>query len=88
MAMGIIVWIALGFVAGCIGSALVSKHGEGLPLGVALGIVGAVIGGVLCDAFGAAGVTEFNVWSLPVAVIGATAFLWGWHAIRRTVWHA
>lgn len=44
--------------------------------------VGAMVGGWLFDAAGAAGVTGFNIWSLMVAVIGAVAFLVVWHAIR------
>jgi uncharacterized membrane protein YeaQ/YmgE (transglycosylase-associated protein family) len=51
-------------------------------------MVGAVIGGWLFNAVGATGVTGFNVWSLLVAVVGAVAFLWIWHAIRRSVRHA
>ena len=87
MVMGVIGWIILGLFAGFIASKLMNKRGEGLPFYILLGIVGAVTGGWLFNATGAAGVTGFNVWSLLVAVIGAVALLWVWHAIRRSVSH-
>ncbi|MGA9868779.1 MAG: GlsB/YeaQ/YmgE family stress response membrane protein [Acetobacteraceae bacterium] len=50
-------------------------------------MVGAIIGGIIFNAFGAAGVTGFNLWSLLVAVIGAIVLLVIYHAIfgRRTL---
>jgi uncharacterized membrane protein YeaQ/YmgE (transglycosylase-associated protein family) len=54
-----------------------------IVLDIALGIVGAVIGGWLFRLFGMHGVTELNIYSLIVAVIGAVVFLVVYHAIRR-----
>ena len=88
MVMGVLGWIVLGLIAGYIASALVHNRGEGLPMDIVLGIVGAVIGGWLFNAFGAAGMTGFNVWSLLVAVVGAVVLLVVWHAIRRSKSHA
>jgi len=88
MVMSVIGWIVLGLIAGFIASKLVNKRGEGLPFDILLGIVGAVIGGWLFNAAGAAGVTGFNVWSLMVAVAGAVVFLVVWHAMRGAVSHA
>jgi uncharacterized membrane protein YeaQ/YmgE (transglycosylase-associated protein family) len=88
MVMGVIGWIVLGLIAGYIASTLVNNRGEGLPFNILLGIVGAVLGGWLFNAFGAAGVTGFNIWSLLVAVVGAVVLLWVWHAIRRSGRHA
>jgi uncharacterized membrane protein YeaQ/YmgE (transglycosylase-associated protein family) len=88
MVMGVIGWIVLGLIAGYIASMLVNKRGEGMPFDILLGIVGAVLGGLLFNAFGSSGVTGFNVWSLLVAVVGAVVFLGVWHAIRRSTWHA
>jgi uncharacterized membrane protein YeaQ/YmgE (transglycosylase-associated protein family) len=73
--MSIIAWIILGLVAGFIGSKIVNKTGEGLLLDILLGIVGAIVGGWLFTAFGAAGVTGFNLYSMIVAVIGAVVVL-------------
>jgi len=85
MVMSVIVWIVFGLIAGFIASKLVNNRGEGLPLDIVLGIVGAIAGGWLFNAFGAAGVTGFNVWSLMVAVIGAIVLLVVWHAIRGSI---
>ena len=75
--------IVLGLVAGFIGSKLVNKTGEGFFLDIMLGIVGAVVGGWLFSAFGAAGVTGVNVYSLLVAIVGSVVLLVAYHALRR-----
>jgi len=79
--MSIIVWMVLGLIAGFIASKLVNKSGEGMLLDILLGIVGAVIGGWLFNAFGMHGVTGLNVYSVAVAVIGATVFLVAYHSL-------
>ncbi len=85
--MSIIAWVILGLIAGFIGSKLVNKTGEGLILDIVLGIVGAVVGGFVFSAFGAAGVTGLNIYSLLVAVVGAVIVLFIYHAVvgRRTI---
>ena len=88
MIAGLIGWIVFGGIAGYFASTLLNKSGEGLPFDIMLGILGAVIGGWLFSAAGAAGVTGFNVWSLLVAVLGAVVFLMAWHAIGRSARHA
>ena len=87
MVMGVLGWIALGFLAGFIASKLVNNRDQGLPFDILLGIVGAVIGDWLFNAAGATGMTGFNVWSLLVAVLGAVVLLVVWHAIRRSMSH-
>jgi uncharacterized membrane protein YeaQ/YmgE (transglycosylase-associated protein family) len=84
--MSIIVWIVLGLIAGFIASKIVNREGEGFLLDIVLGIIGALVGGFLFNAFGAVGVTGFNLWSLLVAVVGAVVVLVIYHAIvgRRT----
>ena len=79
--MTIIGWIILGLLAGFIASKIVNKTGEGAVLDIVLGIVGAVVGGLLFNAIGDAGVTGFNVWSLFVAVIGAVVLLGLYHLV-------
>jgi uncharacterized membrane protein YeaQ/YmgE (transglycosylase-associated protein family) len=81
--MSFLAWIVLGLVAGFIGSKIVNKTGEGILLDIVLGIVGAVVGGWLFNAFGGAGVTGLNLYSLLVAVVGAVVLLVVYHAIRR-----
>ena len=79
--MSIIGWIVLGLIAGFIASKVVNKTGEGLVLDIVLGIVGAVVGGWLFAAFGAAGVTGFNLYSMLVASIGAIVVLVVYHLV-------
>ena len=79
--MSIIAWIVLGLIAGFIGSKIVNKRGDGLVRDILLGIIGAVVGGWLFHAFGAAGVTGLNLYSMLVAVIGAIVVLVIYHAI-------
>jgi uncharacterized membrane protein YeaQ/YmgE (transglycosylase-associated protein family) len=81
--MSILAWVILGLIAGFIGSKLVNKRGEGLFLDIVLGVIGAVVGGWVFNAFGAAGVSGLNIYSLVVAVIGAVLVLVIYHAIRR-----
>jgi uncharacterized membrane protein YeaQ/YmgE (transglycosylase-associated protein family) len=83
--MSFLAWIVLGLLAGFIGSKIVNKQGEGMLLDILLGIVGAIVGGVLFNAFGTSGVTGLNLYSLFVAVIGAIVLLFAYHAIRRAV---
>jgi uncharacterized membrane protein YeaQ/YmgE (transglycosylase-associated protein family) len=52
-------------------------------LDIVLGIVGAVVGGWLFNTFGMSGVTGLNIYSLVVAVVGATVFLVVYHALTR-----
>ena len=69
--MSLLAWIILGLVAGFIASKVINRTGEGVILDIALGIVGAVVGGLLFNVLGMAGVTGFNLYSLLVAVVGA-----------------
>ena len=58
--MSIIGWLVLGLIAGFIASKIVNRKGEGFLLDIVLGIVGALVGGFIFNAFGAAGVTGFR----------------------------
>jgi uncharacterized membrane protein YeaQ/YmgE (transglycosylase-associated protein family) len=81
--MSIIAWLVLGLIAGFIASKLVNKSGEGLILDIVLGIVGALVGGFLFSALGAAPVTGVNIYSIFVAVIGAVVVLFVYHTLVR-----
>jgi len=80
--MSILAWIVLGLIAGFVASKIINKRGEGLLLDIILGIIGALVGGWLFHAFGAAGVTGLNLYSLLVAVVGAVVVLVIYHAVR------
>jgi len=78
--MSVVVWMLFGLVAGFIASKLMDSTGAGVFLDISLGIVGAVLGGLLFNQVGAAGMTGFNLWSLFVAVCGASLILFVYHA--------
>lgn len=80
--MGILLWIVFGALAGWIASMIVRTE-QGLLLDIVVGIIGAVIGGFIFRAFGAAGVSGFNIYSLLVAILGAIVLLWIVKAVRR-----
>jgi uncharacterized membrane protein YeaQ/YmgE (transglycosylase-associated protein family) len=79
--MNVFAWIILGLIAGFIGSKIVNKSGQGMIMDIALGVVGAIVGGVIFNFFGAAGVTGLNIWSLLVSIIGAIVVLWVYHMV-------
>jgi len=79
--MSIIGWIILGLIAVFIASKIVNKTGQGLILDIVLGVVGAIVGGFIFSAFGASGVTGFNLYSMVVAIIGAVVVLLIYHAV-------
>jgi uncharacterized membrane protein YeaQ/YmgE (transglycosylase-associated protein family) len=81
--MSKIAWLILGLIAGFIASRIVNKAGEGLILDIVLGVVGAIVGGYLFSLFGASGVTELNLYSLLVAIVGAIVVLVVYHTIIR-----
>ena len=81
--MSIIGWVVLGLIAGFIASKIVNRRGEGIILDIVLGVVGAVVGGWVMAAFGGAGITGFNLYSMFVAVVGAVVLLLIGHAVRR-----
>jgi uncharacterized membrane protein YeaQ/YmgE (transglycosylase-associated protein family) len=85
--MSILGWIVLGLIAGWIASLIVDNGGKGPLLDMVLGIVGALVGGSIFAALGAAPVTGFNLYSLFIAVVGAVVVLVIYHAIlgRRRI---
>jgi len=75
--MSILLWILLGGVAGWIASMFMGTDGsQGIFLNIIVGIVGASLGGFVFSFLGADGVTGFNLYSLLVAIIGASVLLW------------
>lgn len=79
--MSILAWAVFGLVAGFIASKLSWGGGAGVLVDVLLGIVGAVVGGWLFQMFGMNGVSGFNLYSLLVAVVGASVVLWLYRVI-------
>lgn len=81
--MGIISWIILGGLAGWIASMITNRNGEqGIIANIVVGIIGAFLGGLIMSLLGGSGVTGFNLYSLLVAIGGATVALLIYKAIR------
>ena len=85
MVVNAIGWIVLGLITGLVAGKLANKRGEGLWRDIPLGIVGAVTSGWVFTAVGATDLMGFNVWSLMVAVVGATVLLVAWHLVVGVV---
>lgn len=74
--MNWIAWIVLGGVSGWIASLLTKRNARmGLLANIVTGVIGAFVGGFIMDFFGKQGVTGLNLWSILVAVVGATVLL-------------
>jgi uncharacterized membrane protein YeaQ/YmgE (transglycosylase-associated protein family) len=81
--MSILVWLALGLIAGFAASRIVNRTGMGIAVDILLGIVGALVGGGIMRFFGLAGVSGLNLYSVLVAILGAVVVLWAYHAATR-----
>lgn len=73
--MGILLSIILGLIAGWIASAI-TRSPNGFWMDMILGVLGAIVGGFVMTFFGQPGVTDFNLYSLVVAVFGAVLLIW------------
>ncbi len=75
--MQIILWVIFGAIAGWLASILMKTNAQqGFIMDIILGIAGAVVGGFVISQFGGPGVTGFNLYSLVVAVVGASVLIW------------
>lgn len=79
--MSIIAWMVLGLIFGLVASRLVHKQGRGRVPDVIVGVGGAVLGGLLFKELAAESVTSLSLYSILVAIIGATLVLLVYHAI-------
>ncbi|HYD35228.1 MAG TPA: GlsB/YeaQ/YmgE family stress response membrane protein [Vitreimonas sp.] len=82
--MGILLFIALGLVAGYIASVVMRTNDTQGTLGdIALGVIGAIVGGFVMNMMGEPGVSGFNLYSLFVATLGAIALIWVGRVLAR-----
>ena len=78
---GLIIFLAIGAVAGWLAGKLMKGGGFGLPGNIVVGIVGAVIGGFV---FGLLGITATGlIGSIVTATAGAVLLLFVVDAIRK-----
>lgn len=84
--MAILWWIVLGALAGWIASMIMGTDEQQGALGnIVVGVLGALVGGFVFSLFGGddATLSEFNLYGIFVAIIGAVILLWLVKAMRR-----
>lgn len=82
--MELLAFLVLGGLAGWIASMTMgTDSSQGIFLNVVVGVIGAFVGGLVFNAFGSAGVSGFNIYSLAVATLGAVVLLWLVRLFRR-----
>lgn len=72
--MTVLLWIALGVLAGWLTSIATATPPEGRLANLVVGIIGALVGGVVLQIFGASG-GGFDATSLLTAVLGAAILI-------------
>ena len=84
--MGIVAWLVLGAVAGCVATRLDRRPGRiSLLADILIGIIGAFVGGFIAAVMVPADpVSSIEVRSLIAAVAGAGTAVLTWDAITRT----
>jgi len=68
-------WIVVGLLAGSLGRMATGSEKRGCLGTMVIGILGAIIGGALFNAIGGKGITDFGLWSILVAFVGACVLL-------------
>ena len=82
--MGWIGWIVVGLLAGSLGRMATGSEKRGCLGTMVIGILGGIIGGALFNAIGGKGITDFGLWSILVAFIGACVLLFIMQAVGVT----
>ena len=84
--MGLISWLVVGAIAGLLARRTVPGSDPGRSIvTVILGMAGASLGGFFVGVIGGSGTTEFDVWAVLVALLGAIALLYAYGLlVRRT----
>ena len=70
-AMGLFGWIIVGLVAGSLAQSVTGTQKRGCLFTLLVGVAGGVLGGALFNAAGSRGITNFSLWSMLVAFVGA-----------------
>jgi uncharacterized membrane protein YeaQ/YmgE (transglycosylase-associated protein family) len=73
--MGVIGWIVVGLLAGALARRATSSENYGCLGTLVIGILGGIVGGALFNLIGDHGITDFGLWSILVAFVGACLLL-------------
>lgn len=84
--MGLVSWLVVGAAAGVLARRVVPGSEPGRSfVTVVLGMAGASLGGFCVGVIGGSGTTEFDIWTVLVAMLGAVALLYIYGLlVRRT----
>lgn len=81
--MGLLGWIVTGLIAGSLAQRVTGLRKRGCLFTLLVGVVGGVVGGILFNAAGSRGMTDFSLWSILVAFAGASILCWVLGALDR-----
>ena len=85
--MGILLWIAMGLLAGVLAKWIMpGTDPGGIIVTTLIGIGGAIVGGMIGTALGFGSVTGFDFRSLVIATGGAVALLYGYRVFAPRLW--
>jgi len=74
--MGLLSWLVFGALAGWIASMIMKRNSQMGAIGnIIVGIVGAGLGGLVASLLGLGTVNGFNLYSLIIAIVGASILL-------------
>ena len=82
--MGIIGWVVVGLLAGGLARMATGSEKRGCLGTMVIGVLGGIIGGALFNAAGDEGITDFGIWSILVAFVGACVLLFIMQALGVT----
>lgn len=74
-------WVVVGLIAGAVAKVVTGVRGAGCLGTMVIGIIGGLLGGALFKAAGGEGINSFSVYSLLVAIVGASIVLALWGAL-------
>jgi uncharacterized membrane protein YeaQ/YmgE (transglycosylase-associated protein family) len=73
--MGVIGWIVVGLLAGSLARRATGSERYGCLGTMVIGILGGILGGALFNLLGDHGISDFGLWSILVAFVGACVLL-------------
>ena len=74
--MGVVLWIAIGVVAGSVAKLVMpGRNAGGVPMGILLGVGGALTGGILGAVLAGGMSSDIDVRALLMAMCGALMVL-------------
>ena len=81
--MTVLAWIVLGLVAGAIAKAIMpGRDPGGIIVTILIGIAGGLVGGFISSRLGYGDVTEFNIPSIVIAVLGSLLLLFLYRMVK------